>query len=256
MNASAATAFADDDFAPAPPGNHGPSGSEGLTERRWVAVPVRREGYSELLRRMHLWHPWAVSNQKLMWFSRLHERINALQNLPQGWDGPGSRPVAYGVASQAWRILEELYDDALPLPSLIPGGDGTLQIEWHCLGYDIEVDIRMDYASGSPDDMDLSGESDALYMAETYRVECFRQNIQPEAGGALLPEGDGEEMSLTNDFTALRVWIRDLVANQATHGGAAAGPHAAPGESGTTGTGEMLDRNTYAIGAVHLRFLP
>jgi hypothetical protein len=75
------------------------------------------------------------------WTRSLQNRLNELVSLQPGWDGYTGRPVSYTVAAFAAAILNELHISGVQVPSLVPGSDGTLQIEWHVNNIDIELDV-------------------------------------------------------------------------------------------------------------------
>lgn len=75
------------------------------------------------------------------WFEALREKLNELTALPFGWDGYVGKPVSFQVANFAAAMLERLCSDDVPAPSLVPGSDGSLQVEWHRNSYDVELDI-------------------------------------------------------------------------------------------------------------------
>lgn len=75
------------------------------------------------------------------WTHALTERLNALTALQRGWDGYTALPVSFTCAQFAVQLIERLYDPDVPPPSLVPGADGTLQVEWHVNQYDIEIDV-------------------------------------------------------------------------------------------------------------------
>lgn len=112
------------------------------------------------------------------WTSALGGKFNKLTALPPGWDGYTGRPVSFTCARFAAHLIERLFDDELPPPSLVPGSDGTLQFEWHMNGYDVEVDVL--------------GEYNVLAT----RYDCL--------------DGSVEELPLDTDFTALAGWISEL----------------------------------------------
>ena len=113
-----------------------------------------------------------------IWSMALSERFNALTSLPKGWDGYAGRPVSFTCAKFAAQILERLYDGEVPPPSLVPGSDGSLQIEWHINQYDIEIDVLA-----------------------PFHLIATRFDIL---------SGDEEEIELQADVTVLANWIRDL----------------------------------------------
>jgi len=114
------------------------------------------------------------------WSAQLREKLNALTALPIGWDGYHGVPVSFDCARFAVRILDAICDGAVPAPSLVPGSDGTLQIEWHCCGFDVELDV-----------LDVG------------QVDAYRLNRGT---------GEEEEIELGVDFTQISTWIEDMAA--------------------------------------------
>ena len=86
----------------------------------------------------------------------LRDKIQELTQLPIGWDGYRGQPVHEDNAYEARKILTAfmLSSRKLPDPSVVPGSDGSIQLEWHTEGVSIELKI------------DLHGESDASYSME------------------------------------------------------------------------------------------
>lgn len=112
------------------------------------------------------------------WSAALAERFNKLTGLPRGWDGYDGKPVSFTCSHFAAQLLERLYDSEIPFPSLVPGSDGTVQIEWHINQYDIEVDVL------------------GAFDVVATRYDCLT--------------GHSEELELDADFTQLARWISDL----------------------------------------------
>lgn len=75
------------------------------------------------------------------WYVQLEDRLRELVALPVGWDGYYGQPVSFHNADFAATILERLCRSDVPTPDLIPGTDGSLQIEWHVNDIDVELDI-------------------------------------------------------------------------------------------------------------------
>lgn len=113
------------------------------------------------------------------WTRKLETRLESLIQLREGWDGYHAAPVSLTNAVFALKMLERLYSASLPPPDLVPGYGGDLQAEWHVSGIDIELHVR--------------GANDVLAWRAT-----------PETGE------DGEEVALTNDFTVVGEWIKQL----------------------------------------------
>ena len=78
--------------------------------------------------------------------SEIKDRLDELTSLPRGWDGYDGEPVSPGCAQFAANLIERLYVANVPAPQLVPGNaDGTLQLEWHTNGCDVEVDVLGPY---------------------------------------------------------------------------------------------------------------
>ena len=83
----------------------------------------------------------AIPRESCDWIRGLRARFAELTSLPRGWDGYGGSPVSRSCAVFAIEILERIYRSDVQAPQLVPGGDGTLQLEWHDQGFDIELEI-------------------------------------------------------------------------------------------------------------------
>lgn len=120
-----------------------------------------------------------ISDPVRTWRDDVVQRLNELTSLPDGWDGYTGRPVSFETAYFALRLLEATCGSDAPVPQLVPGSDGDLQLEWHLGSSDIELHVR------GPND-----------------VTAWRA-----VDGA---EVEFEELNLTNDFTTVVGWIRAL----------------------------------------------
>lgn len=84
---------------------------------------------------------YRVPQMKSCWFTALKARLNDLTALPVGWDGYAGRPVTFQCAHFVANMLERLCQPDVPPPSLVPGSDGSLQVEWHRKMFDVELDV-------------------------------------------------------------------------------------------------------------------
>ncbi|BAV46422.1 hypothetical protein MesoLj113a_34880 [Mesorhizobium sp. 113-1-2] len=123
-------------------------------------------------------HRLIVQNPDYAWSDAVIGKLEELMRLPKGWDGYSGRSVDFSIAYFAANLLQAIYVPGAPCPSLVPGSDGTLQIEWHSAGLDIELDIL-----------------------GANKVECVMADINT---------GDEEEAKLTVDFKIVRVWIDEM----------------------------------------------
>lgn len=116
------------------------------------------------------------------WIIDLQERFDEITSLARGWDGYDGRSVTFTTAQFAAHLIERLFIAGVPSPYLVPGSDGTVQIEWHRNQYDIEIDVL-----------------------GPYEVVAFRRDQRT---------GKEEELELQMDFTALAEWIDGLSAER------------------------------------------
>jgi hypothetical protein len=116
------------------------------------------------------------------WVQSLQPRFSELTSLQRGWDGYHGKPVSFVCASFAAALLERICNDSVSAPTLVPGSDGTLQIEWHKNKYDIEIDV---------------------IAANNVVASRFDHVAQTEI---VLP--------LENDFSELMNWIKDMASER------------------------------------------
>lgn len=119
-----------------------------------------------------------VTSHRSEWVDELRPRLNDLTKLPVGWDGYRGQPVSFDCASFGADLLEKLCQFSVPAPSLVPGSGGTMQIEWHVGGFDIELDVK-----------------------DVYNVIAYRRNCIT---------GDEEEHELATDFSLVFSWLGEL----------------------------------------------
>lgn len=119
-----------------------------------------------------------VNGHQSRWMKELANRFQSLTELQRGWDGYDGRPVSFACATFAANLIERLYESDVPAPNLVPGSDGTLQIEWHRNNYDVEIDVL-----------------------GPFKVNAYRYNQLTEKE---------DEFTLDTDFTALSEWVSAL----------------------------------------------
>jgi hypothetical protein len=75
------------------------------------------------------------------WFLEIKNKLNELTRLSIGWDGYMGCPVSRANARLTTQLLDCLYVDGMLLPSVVPGSDGSVQVEWYRNKCDIELDV-------------------------------------------------------------------------------------------------------------------
>ena len=71
----------------------------------------------------------------------LKEKCIELTKLEKGWDGYNAVPVKIDNANFAMSIIDQLVNPQIYRPSIIPGYNGTVQIEWCENNYELEIEI-------------------------------------------------------------------------------------------------------------------
>lgn len=54
-----------------------------------------------------------------------------LRNLPTNWDGYGASKLSTDLIDALIAEIKGVPVDSIPSPELVPGGDGSIQAEWH-----------------------------------------------------------------------------------------------------------------------------
>jgi hypothetical protein len=87
--------------------------------------------------------PTVSSRSTPPWMVHLENNVIDLALLSSGWDGPGSIPVSSSMLYRAARYVRTALDSVAGAtsPRLVPGGDGSIQIEWHAKHGELEFDI-------------------------------------------------------------------------------------------------------------------
>lgn len=69
------------------------------------------------------------------------QKIQALAELPEKWDGYNGKPPTTNAFGGAIPLVYGLFVENVPAPDVFPVANGNLQIEWSCHGIDLEVEI-------------------------------------------------------------------------------------------------------------------
>ncbi len=75
------------------------------------------------------------------WLGLLLPRFLHLLALPDNWDSYSSRRIDQRRVGHAIDLLEEVMEQHVPVPTIVPTHDGGLQLEWHQGQIDLEVEI-------------------------------------------------------------------------------------------------------------------
>ncbi|HRQ73240.1 MAG TPA: hypothetical protein PLU35_09455 [Phycisphaerales bacterium] len=111
-------------------------GSPEYAEQRWSGpVSSRPAGHQPFSRTLRLDVPGSTETATRTAVARLNEILGLRSN----WDSYGAKPIDSTAAVAALMWLYGIDRPGLPAPSVVPVPDGSVQLEWHMHGIDLEV---------------------------------------------------------------------------------------------------------------------
>lgn len=78
------------------------------------------------------------------WISPTVNALVRVLALPENWDSYGGRKVNAAFVAQALEVLSRSMPRNLTAPSVVPLGDGGIQLEWHRRQQDLEITFSPD----------------------------------------------------------------------------------------------------------------
>jgi hypothetical protein len=78
------------------------------------------------------------------WIEQTISAFIEVKALPENWDSYGARKINSDLISQSLSALGLIMDATSPAPSVVPLGDGGLQLEWHRKQQDLEITFPAD----------------------------------------------------------------------------------------------------------------
>lgn len=83
----------------------------------------------------------AFQSRAPKWLLQTRQALDALLELPDGWDSYGAKRIDKERVKATLGLLLGILRDDTPPPSCVPVSDGSVQIEWHTAGVDLEVSV-------------------------------------------------------------------------------------------------------------------
>ena len=74
----------------------------------------------------------------------IQEKLDELVNLPPNWDSYGGLPAIPPCALAAAKLFSGIMQaPKMPfiMPEIVPTNRGTIMLEWHFRGVDLEIDV-------------------------------------------------------------------------------------------------------------------
>lgn len=80
------------------------------------------------------------------WFDATIGKIRALKELKSGWDSYGAAPIASEAVDGAELIVRLAATPNMPEPAVVATSTGGVQLEWHTLDCDAEIEVFPAYS--------------------------------------------------------------------------------------------------------------
>lgn len=84
------------------------------------------------------------TDQPPAWVNPTFTSIIGIHRLPDNWDSYGGKRIKSDLVSQSLSFLGLIMNTDSPAPSVVPLGDGGLQLEWHRKQQDLEITFAAD----------------------------------------------------------------------------------------------------------------
>ncbi|MGD0292249.1 MAG: hypothetical protein ABSB30_00170 [Terracidiphilus sp.] len=112
--------------------------SAAFTKPRELAFVIPSEGRAQRIL------VTLTTDQLPTWVKPTISAIMGVQTLPENWDSYGAKKIKSDLFSQSLSFLGLIMDTTSPAPSVVPLGDGGLQLEWHRKQQDLEIAFPAD----------------------------------------------------------------------------------------------------------------
>lgn len=76
------------------------------------------------------------------WLDSSENRLDHLMELRSNWDGYGGVPVSEETRTIVLKLLYNVLSPSDAIPSLVPGTNGAVNVEWHRQGLTFEVEVE------------------------------------------------------------------------------------------------------------------
>lgn len=125
---------------------------------------------------------YVMTGHSPAWLLSAKAQLDELSRLQRGWDSYNAEPITSVARKAALGLLRQLSGPLTPRPDLVPTADGSVQIEWHTHGIDLEVRVlsstRMrvcfEDARGELDSMEDELQYDLRVLSEAVQVLSSR----------------------------------------------------------------------------------
>ena len=78
----------------------------------------------------------------LKWHMEVVDDLYGILALNDNWDSYGATRFSSDVAKAVTSLLLDIMQADTPAPQVVPSANGSIQLEWHTDGIDLEIEVR------------------------------------------------------------------------------------------------------------------
>lgn len=79
---------------------------------------------------------------KPKWLTPTDNLLLAIVALNDNWDSYGAKRISDRVAGAVYDLLWNIMQKTTPAPQVVPSAKGSIQLEWHLGGVDLEIEVE------------------------------------------------------------------------------------------------------------------
>jgi len=76
------------------------------------------------------------------WYRQITNDLYAILSLNDNWDSYGANRISSDVAKAVDDLLIDIMQAHTPAPQTVPSANGSIQLEWHISGIDLEIEVE------------------------------------------------------------------------------------------------------------------
>lgn len=76
------------------------------------------------------------------WLKKTNNLLLAIIALNNNWDSYGAKRISHRVAEAVSNLLYDIMQKNTPAPQVVPSASGSIQLEWHLKGIDLEIEVE------------------------------------------------------------------------------------------------------------------
>lgn len=76
------------------------------------------------------------------WYKKTAKSLYSILSLGDNWDSYGANRISQETAKAVDELLVNIMHVCSPVPQLVPSASGSIQLEWHLGGIDLEIEVE------------------------------------------------------------------------------------------------------------------